>query len=321
MHGSGYPTRPELLVSDRLFRFVASFMPSSRRSPARVSACLSLLAILVLAGCMNPFMVSSPKKKSLLQPPHMSPDSVSLDMFFVRFPFGDSEINEKLWKEIDEQHFPAELRERLARNGFRVGIVSNPMPDELAKLLELSDKPAPADEQGGTKVTKLDGEPRVLRRFLQLPAQKRGEIIASGVYPQLPVLVHASGQLSGQTYEQAQGIFAIRSFPQPDGRVRLELVPELHHDQMRQHWVGDQGMMRLEVSRPKQIYDDMSVSAEFSPGTILILSSLPNRQGSLGHYFFTENDGRLQQKLLLVRLAQTQHDGLFNPPEPLKLDP
>jgi hypothetical protein len=54
---------------------------------------------------------------------------------------------------------------------------------------------------------------------------------------------------------------------------------------------------------------------------MLILGSLPSRSGSLGHHFFTkENNGRLEQKLLIVRLSQTQHDGLFDPPEPLNLE-
>ena len=143
---------------------------------------------------------------------------------------------------------------------------------------------------------------------------------ASGVYPQLPVLVCESGQLSGQTYNEAQGVFVVTSLPQPDGRVRLELVPELQHDQPRQRWVGNQGIIRLDASRPKRVYADMAITADLSPGAMLVLSSLANRPGSLGHDFFTQNDGRLEQKLLVVRLAQTQHDGLFNPPEPLKLE-
>ena len=134
------------------------------------------------------------------------------------------------------------------------------------------------------------------------------------------MLVCESGRISGQTYNQAQGIFAVKSFPQPDGRVRLELVPELHHDQPRQRWVGSQGVLRLETSRPRKVFDDMTMTADLAPGAMLILSSLANRPGSLGHYFFTENDAQLEQKLLIVRLAQTQHDALFSPPEPLKLD-
>ncbi len=77
-----------------------------------------LLAVLAMAGCTTPF----PKGKSPLMPAQMSPDSVVLDMFFVRFPFGDPAVNEKLWEEIDEQQFPPELAraagaERLSRRG------------------------------------------------------------------------------------------------------------------------------------------------------------------------------------------------------------
>jgi hypothetical protein len=251
----------------------------------------------------------------------MSSDSVVLDMFFIRFPFGDPAVNEKLWEEIDEQQFAPELRARLAQNGFRVGLLSGPMPSELSKLLQLSSKPAPADQvDGAAKTENLEAEPRVVQRHLQLRTGLRTEIVASGLYPQLPVLMCESGQLCGQTYSQAQGLFALKSFPQPDGRVRLELVPELHHDQPRQRWDGSQGVLHLETGRPRRTFDDMTLSANLAPGAMLVLSSLPNRPGSLGHHFFTENENRLEQKLLVIRLSQTQHDGLFTPPEPLKLE-
>ena len=81
----------------------------------------------------------------------MSPDSVVLEIFFIRFPFGDTAVNEKLWEEIDEQQFSPELRERLARNGFRVGLISGQIPIELSKLLELSDKPIPTGEPQGPR--------------------------------------------------------------------------------------------------------------------------------------------------------------------------
>jgi hypothetical protein len=274
-------------------------------------------ALLTLAGCAEAPLT---KGTSPLRPAQMSPDSVVLEMFFVRFPFGDKDINEKLWEQIDEQRFSPDLRQRLARNGFRVGMLGGQMPGELSKLMELSDKPAAADRAEGEKIENLQAEPRVVRRRLQLRAGQRSEITASTIYPQLPVLVCESGRVSGQTYDQAQGIFAMKSLPQADGRVRLELVPELHHDQSRQRYIGSQGMFRLDTSRPKKVYDDMAITAELAPGSMLILSSLANRPGSLGHHFFTESEPRLEQKLLIVRLAQTQHDGLFSPPDPLKLD-
>ena len=97
--------------------------------------------------------------------------------------------------------------------------------------------------------------------------------------------------------------------------MRLELVPELHHDQPRPRFVGDQAMMRLDTARPKQVFDELTISATLAPGTMMILTTLADRPGSLGHYFFTEGqDNHLEQKLLLLRLCQTQHDDLVTPP-------
>lgn len=266
--------------------------------------------LLVVLGCTTPLHTGN----SPLRPAQMSPDSVVLELFFVRFPFGDPTINGKLWDEIDEQLFPVEVRERLACNGFRAGVVNGQMPMELSKLLELSGKPAPGGEPAEIKLDELDAEPRVLRRHMGLRNGHPGQIFASGIYPQLHVLVCQSGEVGGQSYNQAQGIFAIKSSPQPDGRVRLELVPELHHGQHQQRWVGHPGMFRLDTSRPKQVFDDMTLIADLIPGSMLVLSSLPNREGSLGHHFFSDTVDRLEQKLLIVRVSQTQHDGLFNPP-------
>ena len=262
------------------------------------------------------------RAKLPLAPPQMSSDSVVLEMFFVRFPFGNVTANDDLWAEVDEQQFPAELRRRLAQNGFRVGLVEGQMPCELSKLLELNRQVESVEEVEkieGAKIDQFDEQPRVVRRHLQVRPGQRSEIIASGIYDQLPVLLCCSGQLSGQTYNQAQGLFQVVPQVRPDGRVRLELVPELHHDQPRQRWAGGQGILRLDTSRPKQVYEDMTMTADLSPGGMLILGSLPNRPGSLGHHFFTESNGRIEQKMLVIRLAQTQHTILFDPPEPLDL--
>jgi len=277
-----------------------------------------LIAVLsALVGCNTPLRTTA---KSPLTQAQMSPDSVVLEMFFVRCPFGDETANGGLWKQIDEQQFDPALREQLTHNGFRAGILNGQIPADLSKLMQLGDKPASAGDIENNKVEDINATSAVTRRHLQLRAGQRSEVLASGIYDQLPVLMCESGQLCGQTYNQAQGIFGVKSFPQPDGRVRIELSPELQYDQPRQHWVGNQGMLRLETSRPKRAFDNMTIAADLSPGAMLVLTSLPNRSGSLGHYFFTENTGHLEQKLLIIRLSQTQHDGLFDPPDALKLE-
>ena len=271
---------------------------------------------LAAAGCHGPVA----KSRSPLAPARMSEDAVALDIFFVRFPIDSEEANQTLWEEIDEQHLPALLRQRLAENGFRAGVVAGPLPVALSNLMDLSEKPVSTTQTHTTDLADLDTKPRVLRRYLPLRAGKPGEIVASTTYSRLPVLQCSAGELRGQTYLDAQAILAVQSRPQRDGRVLIELTPELHHGQPRQQWVTGQGTLMLETARPKQVYKDMAVSATLAPGGMLVLSALPNRPGSLGHHFFTERDGAVEQKLLLVRLAQTQHDGVFSPPEVLELD-
>lgn len=282
-------------------------------------ACRTVLLTSLLflpAGCRTPALTG----KSPLAPAQMSADSCVLEIFFVRRPFGDPEVNEELWREVDEQEFRPELRRRLARNGFRAGLLDGQIPLALSRLLELEGKQAPTAEGNQINVADIDWR-RPVVRHLPIRAGRRNEIIASGVYEKLPVLVRESDSLGGKNYYQAQAIFAIRMSPRSNGQVRLDLVPELHHDQPRQRFVGSQGVWSLEAGRPRRAFDDLGLSATLSPGCMLLLSSLPNRPGSLGHHFFTDEEDQLEQKLLVVRLAQTKHDDLFIPSEQLPLEP
>ena len=159
-----------------------------------------------------------------------------------------------------------------------------------------------------------------MRQHMQIKAGQPGEIVASPTYEQLPVLLCEQDGLSGETYNQAQAIFSLKTLPLPDGRVRIDIVPELQHDQPRQSRIEDQGVMRFDFRRPKRVFESMAISAALSPGGMLVMTSLPNRSGSLGHHFFTENENRLEQKLLVIRLSQTQQDGLFATPNELPLE-
>jgi hypothetical protein len=278
---------------------------------------LLLWASVIMAGCH----AVQKTAKQPLSPPVMPPDSCVLEVFFVRFPFGDPEVNLRLWEEVDELHFPAPLRQRLGGNGLRVGLVGGQIPVALSKLLELEGKAAPSGDANQVNVVDLDREPPVMRRRLSVRAGHRKEIVTSDIYQRLPVLIWEPGRLYGETYCKAQTILGLRTFPEGDGRVRVDLVPEVHYDEPRQRWVGDQGMLRLEAGRPRRGFDEMAVSATLAPGSMLVISGLPNRPGSLGHYFFSQDRGQAEQKLLVLRLSQTQHDGLFCPPEVLPLGP
>jgi hypothetical protein len=264
-------------------------------------------------GCAG---TGTPRGQSPLRQPEMSTDSVVLDVFFVRFPLDDPDTNGALWQEFDEQHFPPECRRRLLDNGFRAGIVAGGLPARLSELMELADKPAPSGQPTEMTPSDLVAEPTVQRRHMQIRAGTRGEIQTSDVRDELPVLLRdATGRVSGQSYAQAQPVLAVTPILESDGRVRLEIVPEVHYGPVRPcRVVGDsQGMLRFEPSRQRRVFDKLALEAVLSPGHMLVMSSLPTRRGSLGHHFFTvSRSGKEEQKLLIVRLSQTQHDDQFD---------
>ena len=276
-----------------------------------------------MAGCAWIAPQTNKPTASILQPTQMAPGCAVIEVFSIRLPPGEPNLSNRVWEVADEQHFPIEVRRNLEKNGFRAGILVGQIPPSLSCLLDLKEKPSAAGEVQQVKVADLATPARVSSQHMQTRAGQRYEIATSGVIEKMPILVSEAGEIRGLTYEQAQGIFALHVAPQPDGRVQLEFVPEVHHGQNRQHWVGDQSIFRLETGRSKRAFEELKLTAVMDPGAMLLLGSQPNRPGSLGHYFFLESndrDDRLDQKLILVRLCQTQHDDLVSP-EPLRLKP
>jgi len=272
------------------------------------------LVFCALAAALGCAPIRPETDHSPLSAARMSPDSVTLDVFFVRCPFGDAMANEELWQEIDEQQIPIETRRRLSANGFRAGLISGQMPICLSQLLELKGKTAPIGGAQTTALTDVGSEEGPMWSHQQIRAGKRSEIVTSEIYAELPVLLSGPDGVSGETYRRAQGVVAVRAIPQKDGRVLLEVVPELHHGDVQRNISGSQGAWRIDMARPRLAFDDMAISTYMTPGHMIVLSCLPNRLGSLGYHFLTtDSSGSLEQKLLVIRLSQTQHDELFEP--------
>ena len=128
--------------------------------------------------------------------------------------------------------------------------------------------------------------------------------------------------MRGRTYYKAEGRFALEASPVGDGRVRVELVPELHHGQQQPKWTGSDGVLRLDASRPKQVFDELKLQAILAPGEMIVVTTAVERPGSMGHYFFTEPTGEsAAQKLLIIRLSHASQDELYEdqPAKPVDL--
>ena len=275
---------------------------------------MGMMAVsLLLAGC-KPFE-KRPQALLPLKSARMTSESVVLDMFFVRVPFGDEAINGPFWNEIDEQKVPPALRQKLAENGFRTGVISGPIPVQLSQLLQLEGKTQVDNlNEDSTPVKELQKVPEVERRHLQLRCGRRGDIVTNEMEEELPVILRdTDGNISGETLYGAEPRFVVYTTNCPDGRVQLCLTPEIQHGQTRREFTGGRnGMWQLDIGREKRLYEELQIDATLNAGDFLVLSSIPVREGSLGNHFFCESsaEGRVQ-KILVIRLSQTQHDDQF----------
>ncbi|MCE9607944.1 MAG: hypothetical protein K8U03_23920 [Planctomycetia bacterium] len=254
-------------------------------------------------------------KKLPLSMPTLAKNSVVLDVLFVRFPVGDADLNGPVWQEIDELHFTADARRRMESNGFRAGVISGPLPLKIEGLLKLSDKPS-NEPDGGRKVD-VERTSAVKQRQLRVRAGRRSNLITMGEserVPEMSLLLRGDdGQVKGRTYREVMGLFATRAYPQGDGGVRIDLVPELEHGTAQKRFVPGDGMFKVEFGPPHEVLEDLKLSAVLTPGQFLAVTCVPSRSGSLGYRFFTETKGdAAMQKLLLVRFLHSEIDNRFN---------
>jgi hypothetical protein len=275
------------------------------------------LSVALVNGCRLFTHEEVPHGHSLLRPAQASPDSLTMEIIWVRFPAGDPQLNGEAWQDIDETQIAPSVRRELANNGFRAGVISGGLPDAVAQVL--GQGAGTSDTAAATKVSQtvdLSTEPVVHGRVQQLRRNQRSEIQASEIYPSMPLLVNRGHEpLSGKIYQQAQAVYALRIDPQPDRTTVVELTPELHHGAPRILWTqgeDDAGISRLAPVRERVVFHRMRLSVRLAPAEILVLTSLPEAGSQLADYFHTvdSDDGR-QQKLILIRLADVPPSDTF----------
>lgn len=278
-------------------------------SRRQLLATLPAWAAAVVAGCA-PFKVPDDIPTRILPTARMSPDSVILEVGYAQMPLADSAAYAEVWQQADEQALPLELRQELSRNGLRCGILGKRIPEKIRALMD------PKTTAIDKRSEDLDvGQVEVDRqtRRMQCRAARRVKVLCSKSYPQLSLLTRDGGAVRGRQLEQAQCLFGLKPYPQNDGRVQIDLMPEVEHGELKQQWVSGEGSLMQRVGRDKVTFEAMRISLSLAAGQMIVVSAVEQPIG-LGEHFFVESvGGTPQRSLLFVRLAHTQHDELFAP--------
>ncbi|MCE9525276.1 MAG: hypothetical protein K8R36_04395 [Planctomycetales bacterium] len=260
------------------------------------------------SGCALLNTTEEPAAPSLPAPP-LPTNSVVLEVAFARIPLADEAAYHSIWSEVDEQHFPTELRRQMSDNGLRCGIVGMQLPPKLKEALDDSQPGAVERGEDSAADPELDRAPR----RIQCRSGQRAKILVTKQQETFSLLLKEDNHVRGFFLSQAQGLFGLKTYPQGDGRAKIELTPEVEHGEMKTQFIGRDGAVQPQMGQDRVVLDKLRLSAMIAPGHVLMLSTTPEVKG-VGSSFFTETDsGTSYRRILLVRLAVTQYDDLFAP--------
>ncbi len=274
-----------------------------------------LLVALLVSGAVGCASWDPPSEGAFELPtPRMSPDSVILEIAFVRVPVDGENDFQELWNEVDEQQLANEDRRRLGSNGFRAGVIGARLPEIVRGLLAKADSPFELSGANGI----LSEDIFQSRRRLPVRAGQPAKIVAvPKERPQIAVLQNDEGYVRGLEFSQAQGVFVLHAFPLGDGRVRIQLTPTIEHGQLRNQYVGGDQSFMLQAGRDTHEFTELRLENLLSPGQTLVVTKTADEKGLGSHFFAGDAATSSSGSLMLIRLAQTQQDDLFS----LEYDP
>lgn len=229
-------------------------------------------------------------------------DRVLLDVSLIERPLDDEYLNEGLWSCADEMVIAPELRELLAANGYRVGVLVGAPPEKLVQLL--SSERSCIDRRGksvpsGANVTQT---------------LRTGDDATEGY-------LHLGKMRSALTFDRPR--FGLELSPVAGARdlVRLTITPRYEDGDktMNIKAVPEESKWEMEIARPHRLLAELAFSVALSANQVLIIGPRLEQEGSLGHHSFVHVRNEIPtQRLLVLRHLRTP--GPSGPSEPVMVE-
>jgi len=310
--------------------FVLAMSPFAFSNHFLYAVVFIALGLVVLGGCQSSMtLLTSTKPNTPIQDDSFllsgrlaNSETVLLEVFIVRCPFNDPELNSTLWNDVDEQVFSAALRRELTANGFRAGLIGNQLPSSFLRILKTRDDVDPSQIVTTIRLDELANQ-TVVRKTIASRNGQKNEVNVSDVKKESTILFNENGALGGETFNDGQAVMVIRTQTRGDGSVTLDLQPEVQFGQPRQTFQYDAGSVTMATARPKRTFDSIHSEITLRPGQFVVMTSRPEMSGNVGSFFFTdeEADAGTEQKLLCFRVSYTQHNEMYTEDGTLPMDP
>ena len=282
---------------------------SHARAGLLIPITLMVIPLVACSQLVKPrWTLDSQESPELLEKARMAEDSVVLEVMFVHVAPHHNRAGSQLWNDLDETHLAVDLRRLLDANGLRCGLIGGSLPESLVELIKADRNTTDVEQRSGNVLN----QSAMRTQRMQFRSGQPGRIVVSpSIHEQLPVFLVEGDYTQGKTYHQAQCLLGLRSYPLGDGRIRLEMAPEVHHGQARTQFIGQDGAWLLKSDREIKRFDQLEIVHVLSPGQSLVLSSSPGSHG-MGSSFFSDTTAPTKTSIVvLIRLAQTQRDDLF----------
>jgi hypothetical protein len=249
-----------------------------------------------------------PEPAPALPASRLSADSVVLEIAFVKLPAAADPSASDWWAYADEQQLPTATRRALEKNGIRAGVLGEHLPDDLRALLPHENAKADGEPNASLEQAIVDG---ATGQRLPCRTGRRAEVQLGKAESRRVVLWSEGDQDCGETFSNAQCLLAATAWPRTDGRVKVTLTPEIKHGEVRNRYVGQEGRFLIEAGQEQKAFRSLGIDCVLSPGETLALAPTPELKSLGGQFFADSTTG--ERRLVLIRLALTQDDGLFAP--------
>ena len=263
----------------------------------RLSGVFVCVAACALTGCAiftADRHLTESDGKSLLPPIQAPLEAIQLEVMFVERPVNDPLLGRALWTEMDQMAgIPADRRMELHENGFKVALAGTEPPPTLAALLDAGRIEDYEDLRGFW-----------VNRRVSLRRGAKTDVICSHEPRSWDVKLSSEGALTENDFDKAQGVLRVNLEDVRDGWVKVHVQPEIHHGEvaLQRQVKNDQ----WNVSARQEIHplNSTGFTVHLNLNEMLAISADDTAAGRAGNYFFRrEDDGRLMQRVVLLRIA------------------